>query len=781
MSPSHAILLALWLLPLSDDAQPKDKAPEPPITVLPTDARADARLVVAKTYIDDKDWLRAITALQAILDAPDDLFVQVPRRDKDGKETVQRVNSHTEAERMLRSLPADARQLYRTMYNKPAADLLKMGKDKESADLLELVARRHVYTDSGVEALESLASLEFQNAYPDFNRALTNRPFFKGPTPPDGAHLVRAARAYAQLLELRGGPDRLNQMQLLQAAVAFHALGEHAQSARMWNVLQSRVAKEGPKATKRHPVAELRAAVERQETWPIFGGDPSRSAQGVGGMPTLVRSWRQSLFSHEDYSDSEKRQHGPATSWIASALKSLEARKQATIPAYSPITCWANFFGRGRTPLAIFRSHWGIHAVDVMSGRLMWTQELRWGLDTMFSDARTMWAIRQWKQRYEQRGLPNIVLENTLIGTLSSDDRRIYCVDDFAVPPDGIPLEGTPRLPQRWGEQLEKAVRSNVLTAFDIDSGRALYELGGHPEKPRTNDPDGRLHDSYFLGPPLPLGGVLYVLNEKDKQLRLAVLDPRGGTIKQLIPLATVRAELLLDPVRRLHAASLAYGDGILVCPTNAGAILGVDLQALNLSWAYVYRDDKAPPAQRQNIFDPPPPLAPSEWKNTAPVIADGKVVITAPDAKPIHCLNLKGGTLLWKAEQQPGDLYLAGVYGDKVLIVGNARCRALKLADGTEAWSADTGLPSGRGIAAANRYYLPLKSAAESKEPEIAVLDIGSGKIVEHVKSPKKEVPGNLLFFQDMLLSQTATQIAAYPLAKAKETQNESSSEGNK
>lgn len=771
MSPSHGIIFALWLLSMPADTQPKDKTPEPPITVLlPTDAKGAERLAAAQTYLNDKDWLHAITVLQSILDAPEDSFVNVQRPGKDGKKTSQRVNEHEEAERMLRVLPADALRLYRTMYNKQAADLLKMGKDKESADLLELVARRYVYTDSGIEALESLASLEFQNADPDFSRRITNRPYFKGASPPDDTHMIRAARAYGRLLELRGGTDQLSQMQLLQAAVAFHTLGEHAQSARMWTVLQAKVAKEGWKANTKLPVGALRAGVERQETWPMFGGDLSRSAQGVGGMPMLVRLWHQGLFSHEDYSDSDKRQHGPAVSWIVSELKSLEDRKQAAIPAHVPITSWANLHGRGRTPLAIFRSHWGIHAADIISGRLMWTQESQSGLETMLENPRTIWSVNQRKQHYERYGLRNVVLENSLIGTSSCDSHLFYSIEDFAIPPyapalidpDDSRLQKSP-----LGNPREGAGDHNVLTAFELESGKARWELGGHEVKIKPNDPDGQVQDSYFLGPPLPLGGRLYVLNEKHKVLRLAVLDPQRGTIKQLIPLATVRTKLLLDPVRRLHAASLAYGDGILVCPTNAGAVLGVDLHALHSNWTFVYRDDKALPPQRPNIFDPPTPLAPSEWKNTAPVVADGKVVFTAPDAKPIYCVNLKNGTPLWKAEQQPGDLYLAGVYGDNVLIVGNTSCRALKLADGTEAWSADTGLPSGRGIAADNRYYLPLKSASKSKEPEIAVLDIDSGKIVEHVKSPKKEVPGNLLFFEDKLLSQTATQIAAYPLLK--------------
>ena len=38
------------------------------------------------------------------------------------------------------------------------------------------------------------------------------------------------------------------------------------------------------------------------------------------------------------------------------------------------------------------------------------------------------------------------------------------------------------------------------------------------------------------------------------------------------------------------HALPLAYGGGILVCPTNAGAVLAIDLLTHSLVWAHSYR-----------------------------------------------------------------------------------------------------------------------------------------------------------------------------------------------
>ena len=57
---------------------------------------------------------------------------------------------------------------------------------------------------------------------------------------------------------------------------------------------------------------------------------------------------------------------------------------------------------------------------------------------------------------------------------------------------------------------------------------------------------------------------------------------------------------------------------------------------------------------------------------------------------------DLHTGSLLWKADRTPADLYLAGVPGGKVLVVGRDGCRALRLADGKEAWRLATEPPSG-------------------------------------------------------------------------------------
>src|SRR5207237_9798672 len=119
-------------------------------------------------------------------------------------------------------------------------------------------------------------------------------------------------------------------------------------------------------------------------------------------------------------------------------------------------------------------------------------------------------------------------------------------------------------------------------------------------------DPNDPFADSHFLGVPISVGGKLYVLNEKnngqpqgDSELRLVCLDPNTGNV--LGPIQTLgnvlqQHRFTNDASRRINAVHLAYGEGILVCPTNAGEVLGVDLLSRSLAWAYPYRDQMPTP-----------------------------------------------------------------------------------------------------------------------------------------------------------------------------------------
>jgi outer membrane protein assembly factor BamB len=778
MSPLYRAFAAVLLVPLVAAAQPEKKAPEPPIVVtLTTDRKLQTRLDAARDYIDEKDWPKAILLLQSILDGRNDGMVLVKR---DGAEHR---SARAEAERMIGSLPAKGLEYYRLSYDAAAADLLKEAKSKNSPELAGLVVRQYVNTESGPAALELFASASVSAGHPALARFLREREDREAAKPADSPRLFAAARAFERLLEQPGRSAQWSQQLLLKAAIAFHAVGEHGKGVQMWQQFTAKTKNEGLRARDPGKTPEsVRTEFVRPAAWPMFGGDPSRSAEATGGAPFLQPYWRQALYMDEAFSDDTRRRKGTAAAWVEDAQKILEERKLPAIPAFAPITSIGDVPGQGRQPLVIGRSHWGIHAMNISTGKEPWNVGCNWSLEQMFKEPRRAQALTQWKQQYDQIERTSVVLQNSVIGQLSSDGERVYFVDDLAVPPLVAPFlnlwKGGMQFP--WGPEINEAIQHNVLHAAGLGDGKILWALGGHGAKRLANDPTGELHDSYFLGPPLPLGGKLYALTEKKQELRFVAIEPRRGTVERIVPLAKVRDSMLMDIGRRMHAAPIAYGGGILVCPTNAGAVIGVDVQSLGVVWAYVYRTAETNNPQphvkvmlgkegRLDRWQLDPPIKFTDWKASAPVIVDDKVVFAAPDSDAVECLNLRDGSRVWRVTKQPDDIYLAGVYGDKVLIVGKERCQGLNLADGKIAWRVDTGMPSGRGIAADNLYYLPLKVGAATKGPEVCVIDLTKGQVVTHVRSQNKEPPGNLLFFEDKLLSQTATHLLAYPQLKAK------------
>ena len=127
---------------------------------------------------------------------------------------------------------------------------------------------------------------------------------------------------------------------------------------------------------------------------------------------------------------------------------------------------------------------------------------------------------------------------------------------------------------------------------------------------------DNPFANSHFLSVPVSVGGKLYVLNEKhmndwkaarrtaarvhrseqDGYRAWPIIRPTVVSIQKLGKVEPAY-RFTNDASRRMNAAHLAYGDGILVCTTNAGMVLGVDMLSGSLAWSYPYRQTGGPAA----------------------------------------------------------------------------------------------------------------------------------------------------------------------------------------
>jgi outer membrane protein assembly factor BamB len=717
---------------------------------LPTDRKIRLQLEAARDdYIKRERWAEASKLLQAILNRKEDVFVEVSRKGPDGDERTRWVSARAEANRLLTTMAGNGLPFYEVLYGGEAKAKLAEAKKNGDAQLLAEVAQRFLHTQAGAEATDLLGTYHLDRGRP-----------------------LIAALCYQRLLE-RENADQLSALTLYKAVLAFRMAGNRANAGlarTTWEKLAAKVESDGMRiGDYTVSLDQLKEEVEHTsplETtnladWPMFRGNASRSDKGEGSAPFLDSRWRISLL------DSRLGTH--AKDWIETAQKQRPDRTEAIIPAFCPIAAGGKL---------IYRSYWGVHAVDCRTGELLWNSvALLASLNVLAGDNDYRRQVETWRNLYAQGNNQNLLFENSTVGTLSTDESRVYAVDDLALPPypsnqmaapwgglNGMPISGP----------LAGLAGRSRLAAFDLESGKLVWELGD-PKEDKSE-----LAESYFLGPPLPLGGKLYVLTEKNSELRLVCLEPVKGTVNWSQTLATARDKLLNDVSRRMNAVELAYDQGILVCPTNAGAILGVDLLSRSLVWAFPYREKASEmephpgwPRGRPGIgvvpgFNDAQRLN-AGWKMTAPVIAEGKVVFTAPDGGAIHCLNLQDGDSLWQAERRD-DLYLAGVFDGKVVLVGKNSVRALSLADGKkQLWQVGTGIPSGLGIASGHHYYLPLKKGDRG---EVCRIDLDRGQVDARSPSPKSDIPGNLLFYQGNVVSQTVTGVTAYEQVDAKVAQ---------
>jgi outer membrane protein assembly factor BamB len=730
---------------------PAEAQQRPPEPVIPGAGQADARLpLLARLlpqYAAEKDWDTLAHALQALLDTPGGALMQERLEDPTGRPYVRWSSPQAVAGAVLNKLPAGALRAHEDFYGPVGRERLARALKRADERALAAVGQSYLYTEAGAEALALLAERQTRS----------------------GRHLP-AALCYRLLLRRSANPPALT---LYRAALAFRKVGDAKATAQTWERVEARVGKDslqidGDKLTaaqlKQRLDAVRPAAGVAASDWPLFGGNAARNAQATGGRPDLRKPlWQRATLMDRNDETGELDRGGELKRELD---RILPARLRLTEPALP------GFFPLAVGDLLVYRTYLGVSAVALVEikdkdgkvetrpGEIEWkSPDLDGSLALLLATPRTRAPVLNWLQTYEKLKLGNLLYENPTVGTLACDGPFVYLVDDLALPPPTAAPFAPPAAPP---PDLEALVRGNSLHAFELETGKIAWRLGNGEPK------DDPFAGGFWLGPPLPLGGALYALHEKAGAVSLVCLQPgeKRSKVLSLRHLARVQDPYGKTAARRLQPAHLAYGDGVLVCPTHAGAVLGVDLATQTPLWAYTYREGKLPPPRRAGKPAPPPLPPRQEWRSTVPVVVGERVVFTAPDEDSVHCLNLRDGSLVWRRGKQAEDLYLAGVHGGRVLVVGKTNCRALDLASGREVWQVETGVPSGMGVAVGDTYYLPLLSAAGEQQPGVSAIDLQKGRVVRFIPSGKT-APGNLLFHRGQLITQGPTTITAYPLVK--------------
>ncbi|MCA9230541.1 MAG: PQQ-binding-like beta-propeller repeat protein [Planctomycetales bacterium] len=685
---------------------------------LPSDRTLSRGVQQARKRISEGEYTRAVRFLDELLDpSKEDSFINVGNAEEfAGLKATSR--------QILRDLPLEGRQAYETSFAPIAHRELLDGIESGDFDVLRQVSQRYFYTPAGYEAALLLATHEADM----------------------GRHFA-AALTYQQLIDTPEAADRFQPQLSLLAASSWMALGDQAHALKLIEDLRDAgyrsVSIAGEEfrldSMGKNPLEWLQQivgspevqAAATEDQWLTLRGNAARNGQVEGGLPHMRVHWQVRLLSHHKL----ESLHDDLTADLLRGKKTLPV-------AAAPLAVGNHI---------ITRSAHNLVAVDFRTGKLIWQAEPQRvpEFDELCNGGNE--ASRDQSSVEPVRAFSNRIWEDHLYNSLSSDGQRVYAIRDLPLATQNA--NDLMAMPFMNGQFMaEGPASTNRLCAFDLATqGKLVWEIDGAAAK-------DQFEGAFFLGAPLAVGDALYAIVEMKSAVYLAAIDQHSGQLMWRQQLANLETGIVLDPQRRLQASVPSYDGGILVCPTGAGVVVGLDLAKNSLAWAYRYDTAQDPRrsfrarSDRESAFT-------SRWIDSFVSIADGRILLTPPESDSLHCLDLVSGKLLWKRPREEY-LFVAGIYQSRALLVGNNQLTAIRLEDGQPVWQdphlilPEDALPSGRGFFSKGQYFLPLTTA------EVVAIDLEQGAIVDRSVSRDGQVLGNLICHHGAVLSQSGSSL---------------------
>ena len=700
------------------DGQPEDTVfRDPPRPLL-------QRFKKSESLIEEKRYAEAVEELGGILEEPEDYSYNF---DSDG---ATRRSLKGEALRRIGALPAEGRDAYELQYGAKAKQLLEKAIETGDDRLLAEVSRRYFHTASGYQATYLLGIQHLDHDRP-LAAALSLRRLLEVPAVAaqyEPELSLKLATSWARAGVSNNAVTILNSAKTQFPGAEFSVAGE----SRRW----FGGAEQPMNWLAANTLSALAAAADiaaRPVQWAVHRGDAARNAAGIGGSPLLNRRWAVPFANHPDI---EKL--------VDQLRKSQADRDVALLPSTHPLAV---------DDVVLMRTLTGLTAVDFKTGKRIWHGAGDEYAESLLQSDSPLSSARQDQQPSALTMLVDERLwRDAAYGIFSSDGARAYCVEE---PSNSQQDAQVQRMVIQNGGRRFGAMNSrtptNRLAAYELASeGKLVWEIGGP-----YGTPDPSLAETFFLGAPLPLGDRLYVLAETKGEIRLIVLHAATGKLDWAQQLA-VAGDMSDSELRQTCGLSPSYSDGVLICPTSLGAIVAVDVNDRSLLWGFQYQKTGSNNPNRmfmawqmngRNIQSENH----DRWQDATIALADGKVLLAAPESDKLHCLNLVDGKLLWQKERERG-LYVACASKGKAVVVASNAVSAYSLTDGKQVWSTplpEGGKPSGRGFFNGKLLFLPLTTA------EVAALDVESGRFTGRSKSRSSHVPGNLICYRGAVISQ--------------------------
>lgn len=630
-----------------------------------------------------------------------------------------------EARRLLGSLPPRGKELYRLQYNAEAARLLKQALEQRDPGRLEEVVWQYFHTDSGYLACMLLGRHQLDVGRP-----------------------VAASLCFSRLAQVPEARDKFDPQLSLLLALGWTQAGQADRATEVLTELRRRDPEaeftiEGKSVSifraNEDPLAWLtlhfgppgRLAAQVTDEWLMHRGLPSRNAVSRGSAPLLRPRWMVPFANNPD--DEEM---------INELAMSYREDHSSPIPSIVPLVV---------QDTVLLRSTEHLLAVDFETGKRIW--EYPWAEPAAsMLDENSQPARDRQQRRYQ---LEERLWFDAAYGQLASDGECVFLVDELQYVGAGT-LPTTAQLVRRMAiNDPTQPKDNNYLLALEIETqGKYRWRVGG----PQGED-EPKMAGVFFLGSPLVVDDELFVMGERLGDISLYVLDADTGRLRWSQQLAHV-APVVRDPMRRLAGATPSYADGVLICPTSAGAVVAVDVPTRSLRWGYQYQRE---PVNRSHgafqfnlnrAYGMPQGTSRDRWIDALAVVGEGAVVVTPPESDELICLDLLTGKVRWTHARDNEALFVAAIANGQALLARKSSLQALNLQDGQMTWEAEYSvegsskrgeLPSGRGFLSGNHYFLPTTE-------RLLQIDIVNGTV-----AAAQEIGyelGNIICYQDQILS---------------------------
>lgn len=719
-----------WCVPTMTAAQFQPINPNPPRSRFIEPPRAiqqainDAeKAAAAGRFADAVVTLGDLLAREAVVQEDADLagqdFFLSAAGDNQSNRSLMR-----EAESALGRLPAQALEIYESRFGAKARQVVEQATAQRDRRALREASRRYFHTSAGYDATFLLGALELQEGHPVAALAA-----------------LRRLASQSQARERFGKPLMLRLAQAEFLAGQPTAAAEHALAATR-DGLPAGIQLADTSLPDANNVMDwmeknfgqlsYHRPSPTDATW-VHGGGAARYGVAGGDVPLSRIRW-------DVLTTNSQQQQRSLLSFAADTLNGTPPP-----PSWQPIVVGNQLLMRTTERMV---------AVDFETGKLIW--EYPWATTADAANETLVEVDRLGNAEAARELLVQRVWNDLPYGRISSDGKRVYMLNDLA--------EVEVNSAAGMGLIAIQSVRpssggTNTLVALDLASeGKLVWTRGRNGNEPRAEG----LGDAFFLGPPLPVEGLLYQLAEIAGDTYLLCMQPETGKElwrQQL--LGNEGGSVLVDPMRRISGAVPAYSDGILVCPTGAGAVVAMDLASRNLLWGTYLPTADINAAMRGNArFRPNPDQTAfmNRWLDGTPIVLDGCVLITPVESDRLFGFDLLTGEPLWAPLPRKDFRYLAGARDGQFLLVANDRVEAFDLRTGQPRWNVpcqleNTESAAGTGAFGDHVYLLPTTANA------VVEIDLDKGVIAR--RRNLQFSPGNLLVFNGNLISQDATKLS--------------------